>query len=94
MPVTVAGQWLDQLLSHDLRKYPDVIFAITLIARMTGDRERDIPPELRKQILERLRAARAPESSQAAVAKLQAFTEADRKVLFGESLPPGLKLVD
>ncbi len=70
-----------------------MIASIALIARMTGDRERDIKPELRTRVIERLRAARAPESSLALVTKIRELTEADRKSLFGDSLPPGLKLV-
>ncbi len=93
VPPAVAGQWLEALLSLDLKKNPEMIASIALIARMTGDRERDIKPELRTRVIERLRAARAPESSLALVTKIRELTEADRKSLFGDSLPPGLKLV-
>ena len=93
IPVSVAEQWLESLLSYDLKKMQEAIPTIALMARLTGDRERDINPELRKKIMERLKAARAHESSLSIVSRVQKLSEADQKNLFGESLPPGLKLL-
>ncbi len=93
VPPATAEVWLEVLLDIDLKKNPEIISAMALIARMTGDRERDISPALRTRIVNRLRAAKASESSLALVTKIRELTEADRKTLFGDSLPPGLKLV-
>lgn len=94
VPPATAEAWLETLLAIDLKKNPEIISAIALIARMTGDRERDINPALRTRLLNGLRAAKAPESSLSLLTKIKALTDADRKTLFGDSLPPGLKLVE
>lgn len=93
VPTATAELWLETLLALDLKKNHEVILCIVLIARMTGDRERDISAGLRTRVIERLRAARAPESNLAMITRIAELTEADQKSLFGDSLPPGLKLV-
>jgi len=68
-------------------------FAAALLARMSGDRERDIDVALRQRVIEALRAGKAPESWVGMVTEYQALSEADEQRLFGEALPPGLKLL-
>lgn len=88
-----AEDWLVGLLAFDWKKHPSTAFAATLIARMTGDRERDISAETRAKVLDKLRAAKAAESWQAMVESVKELDEADEKRSFGEALPPGLKLL-
>ena len=58
---------------------------------MSGDRSRDLPPDLREQVARRLDAARAPASWAAMVRDAVQLDEADQRRSFGEALPPGLK---
>jgi len=93
VPRQQVNAWLEAALRRDFRKEPQAAFATALLARMCGDRERDIEPALRQRVIEALRAGRAPESWVAMVADYQELTEADEQRFFGESLPPGLKLL-
>ena len=93
IPAAQAEAWLAELLRFDWKKTATAGFAATLLARMTGDRERDIGPALRKDVADRLRAAKAPESWLGMVTEVKELDEADEKRIFGEALPPGLKLL-
>ena len=89
---TVAG-WLDVLLALDWKKIEPAAFAATHLARMTGDRSRDITDELRATVLARLKAVGAPPLWQAMVSEVTQLDEANTKRMLGEALPPGLKLI-
>ena len=93
VPSQRISLWLESVLRRDFRKEPQAAFAATLLARMCGDRERDIDPLLRQHVIESLRAGRAPESWIAMVAEYQELTEADEQRCYGEALPPGLRLI-
>jgi molecular chaperone DnaK (HSP70) len=93
VPRPVAETWLEQALSRDLKKDPHAGFAAALLARLSGDRERDIAPELRQKAIDRFRVARAPDSWIAMVSEVKELSEADEKRIFGEALPPGLRLI-
>ncbi len=93
VPVATVDEWLDVVLCRDFKKEPHPAFAAALLARMSGDRERDIDSAPRQRVVERLRAAKAPESWIAMVSEVKELTEADEQRIFGEALPPGLKLI-
>jgi molecular chaperone DnaK (HSP70) len=93
VPRVTAEEWLDQILSRDFKKEPHAGFAAALIARLSGDRERDVDPALRQRVIERLRAGKAPDSWVGMVSEVKELSEADEKRIFGEALPPGLKLI-
>ncbi len=93
IPRQTAEAWLSALLDFDWKKQATAGFAATLISRMTGDRERDISPALRAKIVERLRGSKAPESWLGMATEVKELDEADEKRIFGEALPPGLKLI-
>ena len=85
--------WLLQMLAEDWKKKPAIGFAATLITRMSGDRARDIDDALRAQVLAKLRLSKAPPSWLAMLESVRELDEKDEKQLFGEALPPGLKLI-
>jgi len=89
---TVA-EWLHVLLALDWKKTEPAAFAATHLARMTGDRSRDIGDELRATVLTRLKAVGAPPLWQAMVSEVTQLDEANTKRMLGEALPPGLKLI-
>jgi molecular chaperone DnaK (HSP70) len=93
VPRATAEDWLEKALARDFRKEPHPGFAAALLARMSGDRERDIDPALRQRVIDKLRAGKVPESWIAMVSEVKELSEADEKRIFGEALPPGLKLI-
>jgi DNA-K related protein len=93
VPAQVAVQWLETILSLDWKKVEPAAFATVQIARMTGDRSRDLPDDVRTSVIKRLEAAHAPASWITMVRETVELDEADEGRVFGESLPPGLKLI-
>lgn len=93
VPRDTAQQWLHELMTLDWKKTLPIGFAATLIARKSGDRERDIEPELADQVIAKLRSARAPESWLDLVGHVQPLDAAEERRVFGEALPPGLTLL-
>ncbi len=93
VPAETVELWLPQLLNEDWKKTPQIGFAATLIARMSGDRARDISDEMRTRVLEKLKLSKAPASWLAMVESVKELSEKEEKQIFGEALPSGLKLV-
>jgi len=93
VPPAVAAQWLDAILKLDWKKIDPAAFAAVQIARMTGDRSRDLPDDLRATVVRRLEAASAPRAWVTMVSETVALDNADEGLVFGESLPAGLKLI-
>lgn len=93
VPSEVAARWLTTVLALDWHRIEPARFAATQIARMTGDRTRDLAPELRENVARRLETLGAPRSWITLVREVVRLDEADERRVFGESLPPGLKLL-
>jgi len=85
--------WLEQLMLQDWKKNPQASFAATLISRNSGDRARDIDENLRIKIIAQLKLSKAPVSWIAMVKEFKQLDEKEEKQIFGEALPPGLKLL-
>jgi hypothetical protein len=92
-PGEAAGQWLEKLLQLDWKRIEPAGFAAAHIARRTGDRSRDITEPLRDDILRRLAATGAPASWSEMVRDVVELDQASETRMFGEALPPGLKLL-
>jgi molecular chaperone DnaK (HSP70) len=93
VPPEIAGAWLDALLALDWKKVDPAAFAAVQIARMTGDRSRDLSEDLRHTVVRRLEAANAPRAWITMVSESVELDNADEGRVFGESLPAGLKLI-
>ena len=93
VPAQVATQWLETILALDWKKIEPAAFAAVQIVRMTGDRSRDLPDEVRASVIKRLESTHAPASWITMVRETVELDEADEGRVFGESLPPGLKLI-
>jgi molecular chaperone DnaK (HSP70) len=89
----VVEQWLDAVLSLDWKKVEPAGFAAAHLARMTGDRSRDINDTLRTEVLRRLQGVGAPANWSAMVREVVQLDQADEKRMLGDALPPGLKLI-
>lgn len=92
-PSEVAEEWLGKLLKLDWKKVEPAGFAATHIARMTGDRSRDVSEPVRLEVLRRLGASGAPSSWTAMVREVVELDQASETRMLGEALPPGLKLL-
>jgi molecular chaperone DnaK (HSP70) len=90
----VALGWLAETLRLDWTKHEHAPFAATLLARVSGDRERDLDASIRDPVAARLDAIGAPESWRRMVREVTHLDAADERRVFGESLPPGLRLLD
>ncbi|MFU2488066.1 Hsp70 family protein [Thauera sp. WH-1] len=93
VPPDIASEWLAAVLALDWKAVEPAAFAAARIARLTGDRARDLAPALRDEVARRLTAIRAPQSWITMVRETVGLDEADRRRSFGEALPPGLKLL-
>lgn len=93
IPKEIAENWLDRALKVDWRVVETAAFAAMLLARKTGDRDRDINEALRARVAERLRSAGASPAWMQMVEEVSELGEADERQSFGESSPPGLRLI-
>jgi len=92
-PAETVEQWLQAVMLLDWRKVEPAGFAAAHLARMTGDRSRDIDDSLRAEVVRRLTTAGAPPSWPAMVREIVQLDQASEQRMLGEALPPGLKLL-
>ena len=90
----VVERWLDAVLDADWSASDNAPFAATVLARMSGDRERDLDDDLRQDVIVKLRAFGAPASWMRMVQEVATLEAADERRIFGESLPAGLSLLE
>jgi molecular chaperone DnaK (HSP70) len=90
--VAVAESWLTLLLDLGLARIDGAPFAAAQLARLTGDRMRDLSPELRARTAEALRAAKASDTWVRMVTEVVALEAADEARALGDTLPAGLRL--
>ena len=93
IPPAKVADWLKQMMKLDWKKIPQAGFAAALISRNSGDRARDIDESLRNEIIEQLKLYKAPASWIEMVAQFRQLDEKEEQQMFGEALPPGLKLL-
>lgn len=93
MPPEAAQEFLDATLEQDWRKNETAMFAAVQMARMTGDRARDLPDAVRAQVLEKMRSSGAPQRWMELVEQVVQMEAEDHKRSLGDSLPPGLVLL-
>lgn len=87
-----AENWLTHLLSERWHEVPAAAVTAAQLARVTGDRARDVAPSVRDEVARRLEAVNADADLIAAVRELVPQLEAERAAWFGEELPVGLRL--
>jgi molecular chaperone DnaK (HSP70) len=92
-PREAAEAWLGRLMQLDWRKIEPAGFAAAHIARMTGDRSRDIGAAVRDEVLRKLAASGAPPSWSAMVREVVELDQAVETRMLGDALPPGLTLL-
>jgi hypothetical protein len=90
--VEVAESWLSLLLELGLERIDGAQFAAAQLARLTGDRTRDISPELRTRAAQALRKSKAADTWVRMVTEVVALEAADEARALGDTLPAGLRL--
>jgi molecular chaperone DnaK (HSP70) len=85
-----ASEWLNLLLDAHSRNLEGALFAVVHIARLTGDRARDVDDALRNRALDAVRRAHAPQSWQSLLLEVVTMETADQARAFGDTLPAGL----
>ena len=93
IPKEDIQSWLPKLLTIDWKKNQQAAFATVLMTRMSGDRSRDIDEDWRKKVINKLTTGKAPASWIEMVETVKELDESETKRIFGEGLPPGLKLI-
>jgi hypothetical protein len=91
---SIVERWLDHLLREKWEELPAAAEASVSLARMTGDRARDVGASVRAEVEKKLVRMGARQEWLRAVREVVAVEEADRAQFFGESLPVGLRLLD
>lgn len=88
-PVDVVSRWMKALVKLEDANF---LFCIVTLARRTGDRYRDLSIELRETVLGWLDRIAAPAHYVELVRDGGQLDEAEQGIMFGESLPRGLRL--
>jgi molecular chaperone DnaK (HSP70) len=91
-PQQAAG-WLALLLEAQGRNVEGALFAVVQLARLSGDRSRDLDADLRARALAALQLARAPSAWQRLVSDVVGMDTADEARALGDTLPVGLQLI-
>jgi hypothetical protein len=92
IPSETATEWIELLLKLDAKRHDGAMFAVTQLARRTGDRSRDVEEDVRARVLEALDTARAGATWRAMVAQVVQLSAADEARALGDTLPVGLAL--
>jgi molecular chaperone DnaK (HSP70) len=94
VPAAVAEAWLERLAALAAAGAPPgaLAFPASQLARCAGDRVRDVGDTARARALALLEAARAPEAVLRAVREVVAPSAEDERRVFGDTLPPGLRV--
>jgi hypothetical protein len=89
----VAAGWIDRLLALGVPRR-ELVFPLAQLARRSGDRARDVDDAFRARALAALAEGGAPEETLRSVREVAQASEEEERRIFGDSLPPGLRLVE
>lgn len=92
LPAEIVAAWVEQLLKTANPAEHPVQLTLMQLARKTGDRFRDLPEHLRSKVLGRLRSVDTRTSFLRLIELGGVLEEEEAGLVFGESLPAGLRL--
>ena len=90
---SVVERWLEHLLRANWDALATAPLAASRMARLTGDRSRDVSERVRTDACRKLERAGASEALIGPLRKVTATTDAERAEFFGEGLPSGLQRI-
>ena len=91
-----ARLWLEKLLERNFspgRETTDAIFALAQLARVSGDRVRDLDDEIRTRTLAKLEALGADEATLLPVREYHELEAMQQGQALGDALPTGLRML-
>jgi hypothetical protein len=94
IPPRQVEDYLEQLLREKWDDLPTAPLAAVQMARITGDRARDVSDSLRKNICLRLERLGTPEITWRPLRELVEIEDAERTERFGDELPVGLRWIE
>jgi len=92
VPPQKAVEWVTRLLEPQLVQLDGALFALAQLARLTGDRARDLDEAARTGVLRALEHGDASPSWRQMVLEVVALEAKDKARAFGDTLPAGLVL--
>ncbi len=92
VPPGEVSSWLEVLKKQELKQSRKLINAVVSMARLTGDRTRDLQAAFRQEVITWLQLLGAGEEELEPIRKTVALAGKERNQAFGESLPEGLIL--
>src|SRR5262249_33820645 len=87
-----AEQWIELLLQRGLQQFDGGPFAAAQLARLSGDRARDVDPNVGARVAEALGGGKAPAFWLKMVNEVVVWREADGARALGDPPPAGLQL--
>ncbi|MHB2017212.1 MAG: Hsp70 family protein [Candidatus Xenobia bacterium] len=90
LPPATVGPWVEALL--DTTWKDGAVFAVSQMARFTGDRTRDLDDPLRQRVAERLIQENASPEMVRSTLEVVALEAAEQVQILGDTLPVGLRL--
>lgn len=94
---TEVSDWVDRLAKQSLDSDEAIVAAMNLclvqLARMTGDRSRDLPIDTRTMVADCLSSASASERLINLLTEVGSLQPDDEAAIFGDTLPLGIQLV-
>ena len=92
IPPLEADIWAEKLMKSAHAERKVIASAVARICAKTGDRVRDISPEVAGKVIEWLKVDASTSSFSSGLENVLHMEEKDRDEVFGETLPPGLFL--
>jgi len=92
VPAEEVVRWIETLLARSRPHNKAVEPALTQMARLTGDRKRDLDPAVRHAVIAWLKKAAVAEKLIRPLEEVVPVSEEEETAVFGESLPPGIIL--
>ncbi|HUH05718.1 MAG TPA: Hsp70 family protein [Kofleriaceae bacterium] len=94
VPAQRVNEWVSSLVELDWGAEPEkASFPMAQLGRRTGDRSRDLDPELRQRLATRLRELPGGDRTAKLVEEIVALEAREERVALGDTLPAGLRLV-
>jgi molecular chaperone DnaK (HSP70) len=92
VPAESATAWIELLLRPEHVQGEGALFAVTQLARRTGDRARDVEDSIRHRVVDALEASGASPSWLRLVKEVVGMESSDKARALGDTLPVGLQL--
>jgi len=87
-----TGSWIQSIMAKNWRNPKPVGIALSQLARLTGDRKRDLGPDVLKHVIEWLGPYDWSGPCIRILKEIAPIARQEESTLFGESVPPGIVL--